>query len=178
MRVFLGLEVPADTRAALQVQQFLLPLPRRTPPEQFHLTLLFVADAPEAALEAAHEGWLALRQAPFPLALDGLGLFGGDRPKVAWAGLAASAPLMRLQGKAEQAARQAGLQPEGRKFLPHVTLGRFPPPGFAAAAALERAVATACFTAGPWQVDAMVLWQSHLGPKGARHEELARYPFS
>jgi hypothetical protein len=24
----------------------------------------------------------------------------------------------------------------------------------------------------------MVLWQSHLGPRGSRYDELARYPFA
>ena len=178
-RVFLGLAPPETLCAALAVQQFLLPLPKKTPPEQFHLTLLFVAEAPDAALEAAHEAWSALRIAPFPLQLQGLGLFGGDRPRAAWAGVAPSDPLIRLQARCEAAARLAGLDTEHRRFSPHVTLGTFRPPGFAETAALERAVAAgADFRAGPWEVAEMVLWQSHLGPQGARHEELARYPFS
>ncbi len=178
-RVFLGLELPDDLRSALAVQQFLLPLPRKSPPEQLHLTLVFVAEAPEAALEAAHEAWSALRFAPFSLDLQGLGLFGGDRPRAVWAGLAPSEPLMRLQAKVEQAARRAGLDPEHRRYSPHVTLGHFRPPGFAQTAALERAVADgAGFRAGPWPVGGMCLWESHLSPQGARHDLLARYPFS
>ncbi|NGM46493.1 RNA 2',3'-cyclic phosphodiesterase [Rhodobacter sp. SGA-6-6] len=178
IRAFLGLDLPGDIRSALAVQQFLLPLPRRVDPALMHLTLVFLGEVPEPALEAAHEGFAALKVAPFPLALQGLGLFGGTRPKVAWAGVAPSEPLMRLQSRAEHAARQAGLAPEHRRFAPHVTLGRFPPPAFAQAAALERAVAETPFAAGPWQVQDMVLWQSHLSPKGPRYEELARYPFS
>jgi 2'-5' RNA ligase len=178
-RVFLGLDLPAEVRSALAVQQFLLPLPKKAPVEQLHLTLVFVAAAPDDALEAAHEAWSALQIAPFPLQLQGLGLFGGDRPRAVWAGLAPSEPLMRLQAKVEQAARRAGLDPEHRRFSPHVTLGHFRPPGFAETAALERAVAGgAGFTAGPWQVTEMCLWQSHLTPQGARHDLLARYPFS
>lgn len=178
-RSFLGLDLPDDLRSALAVQQFLLPLSKKAPVDQLHLTLLFVAEAPEAALEAAHEAWSALRIAPFSLQLQGLGLYGGDRPRVAWAGLAPSEPLMRLQAKAEQAARRAGLDPEHRRFSPHVTLGQFRPPGFAETAALERAIAGgAGFTAGPWPVGDMCLWESHLTPRGARHDLLARYPFS
>lgn len=178
-RVFLGLELPETVRSALAMQQFLLPLPRKSPVEQLHLTLVFVASAPDDALEAAHEAWSALRLAHFSLHLHGLGLFGGDRPRAVWAGLAPSEPLMRLQAKAEQAARRAGLDPEHRRFSPHVTLGHFRPPGFAETAALERAVAQgAGFAAGPWPVTDMCLWQSHLTPRGARHDLLARYPFS
>ncbi len=178
IRAFLGLDLPGDIRSALAVQQFLLPLPRRVEPASMHLTLVFLGEVAEPVLEAAHEAFAALKVASFPLTLQGLGLFGGARPKVAWAGVAPSEPLMRLQARAEQAARGAGLAPEHRRFAPHVTLGRFPPPAFTEAAALERAVATTPFAAGPWQVQDMVLWQSHLSLKGARYDELARYPFS
>lgn len=178
IRAFLGLDLPGDIRSALAVQQFLLPLPRKVDPALMHLTLVFLGEVPEPALEAAHEAFAALKVAPFPLALQGLGLFGGDRPKVAWAGVAPSEPLMRLQARTEHAARAAGLAPEHRRFTPHVTLGRFPPPAFAQAATLERAVAETPFAAGPWAVQDMVLWRSHLSPKGPRYEELARYPFS
>lgn len=128
IRAFLGLDLPGEIRSALAVQQFFLPLPRRVEPELMHLTLVFLGEVAEPALEAAHEAFAALKIAPFPLSLQGLGLFGGTRPKVAWAGVAPSDPLMRLQAKAEQAARGAGLAPEHRRFAPHVTLGRFPPP--------------------------------------------------
>lgn len=178
IRAFLGLDLPDDIRSALAVQQFLLPLPRRVEPALMHLTLVFLGEVAEPALEAAHEAFAALKAAPFPLALQGLGLFGGARPKVAWAGVAPSDPLIRLQARAGHAARAVGLAPEHRRFTPHVTLGRFPPPAFAQAAALERAVAETPFAAGPWQVEEMVLWQSRLSPKGPRYDPLARYPFS
>lgn len=178
IRAFLGLDLPDDIRSALAVQQFLLPLPRRVDPALFHLTLLFLGEVRDSDLEAAHDRFAALKVAPFPLSLQGLGLFGGDRPQVAWAGVAASDPLMRLQAKSEQAVRLAGLAPEHRRFMPHVTLGRFPPPPPPQAASLERAVAETLFAAGPWQVRGMVLWQSHLGPKGPRYDPLAHYPFS
>lgn len=179
IRAFLGLPLPEAVRSALAVQQFLLPLPRRVPVEQFHMTLVFLGEAPAARIEAAHEAFAGLRVAPFHVSLQGLGLFGGDRPRAAYAAVVPSEPLLGLQARAERAARSAGLQPEHRRFVPHVTLGRFPPPGFAEAARLERAVAEGgLFAAGPFAVQEMVLWQSHLGPKGARHDPLARYPFS
>ena len=50
-------------------------------------------------------------------------LFAGshDRLKVA-------PDLMRLQAKVETIARRAGCPLDARKFVPHVTLGRFQPP--------------------------------------------------
>jgi 2'-5' RNA ligase len=179
IRAFLGIELPQAVRGALQVQQFLLPLPRKIEPEKLHLTLVFLGDCPEPALEAAHEGFEALREAGFPLALQGLGLFGKDKPNCAWAGVAPSADLMRLQTKAETIARRAGCPIDTRKYRPHVSLGRFPPPPPPETARLERATAMgAGFRTEPWQVTELTLWQSHLTGKGAHYEVLTRYPLS
>lgn len=178
IRAFLGLDLPGDIRSALAVQQFVLPLPRRIDPALFHLTLVFLGDQSDATLEALHEGFAALKIAPFDLSLQGLGLYGGNRPTSAWAGVARSEPLMRLQAKADRVARQILPQLEHRRFSPHVTLGNFRPPGFAETASLERAVAETPFRAGPWQVQGMVLWQSTLSHKGPHYTPLAQYPFS
>ena len=179
IRAFLGLALPQAVRGALQVQQFLLPLPRKVEPENLHLTLVFLGDCPEIALEAAHEEFEALRQGRFSLALEGLGLFGKDKPRVAWAGVAASADLMHLQAKVETIARRAGCPVDARKFLPHVTLGRFPPPPPVDAMRLERAVALGQgFRTEPWEVTELTLWRSHLTGSGPQYEVLARYPLT
>ena len=179
IRAFLGIDLPPAIRGALQVQQFLLPLPRQVEPEDLHLTLVFLGDCPEPILEAAHEGFEALREREFPLALQGLGLFGKGRPHCAWAGVAPSPPLMHLQAKTETIARRAGCPVDARKFTPHVSLGRFPVPAPDGILRLERAVAQgAGFRTDPWPVTDLVLWQSHLSAKGPRYQVLARYPLT
>jgi 2'-5' RNA ligase len=179
IRAFLGIDLPPAVRGALQVQQFLLPLPRKVEPEGLHLTLVFLGNCPEPALEAAHEGFEMLRASGFALSLQGLGLFGKDRPHTAWAGVAPSPPLVHLQARVETVARRAGCPIDARKFLPHVTLGRFPPPDPAGTARLERAVATgAGFRTAPWDVTGLTLWRSHLAGKAPRYEVLARYPLA
>lgn len=179
IRAFLGIEIPPEVRGALQVQQFLLPLPRKVEPENLHLTLVFLGNCPEPVLEAAHEGFEALREAGFALELHGLGLFGKDKAHTAWAGIAQSSPLLRLQAKVETIARRAGCPIDARKFTPHVTLGRFTPPPPPDLARLESAIAMgAAFRAGPWAVEELVLWQSHLLAKGPHYQVLARYPLA
>jgi RNA 2',3'-cyclic 3'-phosphodiesterase len=179
IRAFLGIDMPQAVRGACQVQQFLLPLPRKVDPDALHLTLVFLGNCPEPALEAAHEGFEALREPGFTLSLQGLGLFGKEKPHTAWAGLAPSGPLIRLQAKVETIARRAGCPIEARKFVPHVTLGRFPPPNLADTARLERAVAMgAAFRSDPWDVADLTLWRSHLTGKGPQYEVLARYPLA
>ena len=179
IRAFLGIELPLAVRGALQVQQFLLPLPRKVDPEALHLTLVFLGDCPEPALEAAHEGFEALKEARFSLSLQGLGLFGKEKPRAAWAGVVPSPELLHLQAKVETIARRAGCPLDARKFIPHVTLGRFQPPAPPDAMRLERAVAMgAGFRTEPWEVTDLTLWRSHLTGKGSHYEVLARYPLA
>jgi 2'-5' RNA ligase len=179
IRAFLGIEIPPEVRGALTVQQFLLPLPRKVEPETFHLTLVFLGDCPDDALQVAHDGFEALREPVFSLQMQGLGLFGKDRPHTAWAGVAAAPHLMRLQAKAESIARRAGCPIDARRFTPHVTLGRFQPPSAPETARLERAVAMGgTFRSDPWQVEDLVLWRSHRTGKGPQYEVLARYPLA
>ena len=178
-RVFLALDLPDDIRAALAVQQFLLPLPRRVPAENFHLTLVYLGETPEPLLETVHEAWADLRLPALSLQIQGFGLFGGDRPRSCHAALAPNPDLMALQAKLETAARRAGADPEHRRFTPHITLGRFRPPPPAEAMRLERAVAMGVGFAPPAFIcREMVLYESHLGGKTAHYEALARYPFT
>lgn len=177
IRAFVALELDAALRSALAVQQFLLPLPARVPVENLHLTLCFLGEVREQVLEEAHERLADLRLRGFELELAGLGLFGGDRPRLVYVGVVANAALTGLQRKVERAARLAGIDLEARRFFPHVTLGRFRPPAIAEALRLERAVAEqGGFRAGAMAVREFVLFESHLNRNGARHEVLARYP--
>jgi 2'-5' RNA ligase len=177
IRSFVALDLPADLRSALAVQQFLLPLPQKVPVENLHLTLVFLGEQPDPVLEAAHESFAALRLPAFDLDLSGLGLFGGDRPTSVHAGAVASEPLLRLQRKLAQAARRAGADLPARRFAPHVTLGRFRPPQVEDRLRLERAVAMqGGFRAGPAPVADFVLYRSTLARGGSRYDVLARYP--
>lgn len=179
MRAFLAIDLPGSVRAALAVQQFLLPLPRRVTPDAFHLTLVFLGDVSPPVLDALDDGISQLDAPGFALYLQGLGLFGGDRPRAAWAGVAPSAPLMRLQSRLERIARLAGCTPDHRRYVPHVTLGRFAPPQEFDAMRLERAIAQgSSFQSVPFNVTDVVLYRSTLHPKGARYDVLAQYPLS
>jgi len=178
-RVFLALDLPEATRAALAVQQFLLPLPRKVEPEALHLTLVFLGEVSAEVLEAVHEAWEDLRFPALSLQIQGFGLFGGTRPRLCYAGLAPAPALMAQQSKVETAARRAGAAPEARRFIPHITLGRFAPPPPAATFRLERAVALgAGFSLPAFEAREMVLYESRLAGKAPRYTVLARYPLT
>jgi RNA 2',3'-cyclic 3'-phosphodiesterase len=179
MRVFLAIDLPGPVRAALSVQQFLLPLPRRIAPDTFHLTLVFLGEVDPPVLDAVDDALRLIDEPAFSISLQGLGLFGGDRPRAAWAGVAPSVPLARLQSRLERAARRAGSRVDHRHFIPHVTLGRFPPPSRFDAMRLEHAVVAGnSFETAPFDVSKVVLYRSTLHPKGARYDILTEYPLS
>lgn len=175
IRAFLAFDLPGDIRSALAVQQFLLPLPRREPVENLHLTLTFLGEVPDDVLATLHDD-LSRLKAPAPeIAIDGFGYFGGDRPRLAFADVLPNRPLMTLQARLDSLARHAGCPVEARRFTPHITLGRFPPTKGAEAMRLERALAVTPFSA-TFRPRSVTLFRSHRSPAGSVYEALADYP--
>jgi RNA 2',3'-cyclic 3'-phosphodiesterase len=175
-RAFVAIPMPEDAAARLAGLVRGLPVGRRVPEDNLHLTLAFLGDVTDEGLEELHEALSALRAAPVELRFTGLGTFGDDRPRALWAAVAAEPGLAALQKQVERAARKAGLAPEARRFVPHVTLVRLKgwreDAGPLARFLGERGGATV----PPVRAVAYSLMSSRLRPEGAVYEELARYP--
>jgi 2'-5' RNA ligase len=123
-RLFTGLEVPPSVAQSLSMMRGGLPGARWVDPQNYHLTLRFIGDIDDAL---AHEivGMLGrVRRVAFEMRLDGLTSFGGRKPRALVASAAPIAPLMELQAEHERLLQRLGLDPEGRKYTPHVTLAR------------------------------------------------------
>lgn len=124
-RLFTALEVPADVAREFELYRGGMPGARWVEPENYHLTLRFLGDIDHAtARDVAPALAQSSRQAPIRITLDGLGSFGGDRPRAIFARVAPDPDLTRLQARQEKLMRDAGLEPESRKYTPHVTLAR------------------------------------------------------
>jgi len=123
-RLFTALEIPRHVGQSLAMMRGGLPGARWIDPENYHLTLRFIGDIDDA-LARDIAGLLGrVQRVPFELRLDGLASFGGRKPRAVVAAVAPVAPLIELQAEHERLLQRLGLEPEGRKYTPHVTLAR------------------------------------------------------
>jgi 2'-5' RNA ligase len=123
-RIFTGLEIPAEVRNALSGLRGGLPGARWIDPENYHLTLRFIGDVDDVVAREVAFMLGRVRRTGFELRFDSLSSFGGRRPRALIAALAPTQELMELQAEQERLLRRVGLEPEGRKYTPHVTLAR------------------------------------------------------
>lgn len=143
---------------------------------QLHLTLSFIGDAPAAAIERLVAALAMVRHPPVALQISGVGHF--DRRGVAttvWAGAEPRAVLAELAGKCARAGRRAGLDPETRAFVPHITLARLS----SASGPIGDFLATnAALASPPEQIDRFVLFESLLGNGGSTYVPIAEFPLT
>jgi len=124
MRLFVALALPDAVAEGLLAIQSGVPGARWSEREQLHLTLRFIGEADGRDATAVDDS-LSLIDAPkFSLAFRGVGEFGGKTPHALWAGVREKEPVAFLQRKIETALQRAGVPPEQRKYIPHVTLAR------------------------------------------------------
>ena len=187
LRLFVALEPPDPVRRRVAALQAGLRRDagrhagdvRWVATDRIHLTLQFLGAVPEERLAAVREAVEAAAAAasPLRLAVGGAGGFpSARRPRVLWAAVTGDlAGLSALVAEVGRRLAPLGFPAEDRPFSPHVTLGRSREAR--GAPGLGGAIAGAA-GADPvaWRADEVVLFRSHLGPGGARHEVLARAP--
>lgn len=174
MRLFIALPLPEDIRHDLAALQTRLPAGRPVAQENLHLTLAFLGDQPQDTAEDIHEA-LDTLSAPAPqITLQGAEIFGGRHGQAVALGADCGAPLYELHDRVRGRLRSVGVQPERRRFRPHVTLARLS--GHANAAPSLQTLVPAQI--GPFTCPAFALFASTLHRDGAIHEELARYPLA
>lgn len=181
MRLFVAIHPDAATEAWLAAEQrrvrHALGAPERdlrwVDPASIHVTLAFLGELPEAAPVA--EALAPCRFDPIELSVGGLGFFpNARRPNVLWTGVKdPSGALARLQAAIVQALTPL-VEPEHRRFEPHLTLARVRPHarlGSKAAKLAEEWTGTP----QPWRVDRFALMQSLIDEGGARHRVLRAF---
>jgi RNA 2',3'-cyclic 3'-phosphodiesterase len=183
LRLFIAVDVPDDIKAAVEraIAPFRarVPAARWTRQDGWHVTLKFLGSTwPRLVEEVRAAATTAAAEATaFRSALTEVGVFASPaRTRVIWAGLAdpenrLAAIARRLDGLLEDS-----FVPEKRELTPHLTLARINPPRDIREFAAELpglSVASREFPVGD-----LVLYQSHLSPRGATYEALQRFAFS
>ena len=176
LRLFVGIEFPPELKLELSLLCSGVPGARWVDAGNFHLTLRFIGEIPEDLAGDVDEALARLKARRFTLQLAGTGVFGGNRPHALWVGVERHPDLVRLRDKIEHALIRTGLQPEQRRFAPHVTLARLRDPlldklGYFLAAHGQ-------FRAAPLPVEGFSLIASFPTKAGSVYEDQADYPLT
>jgi RNA 2',3'-cyclic 3'-phosphodiesterase len=123
-RLFTALEIPPALGESLALLRGGLQGARWIDPENYHLTLRFIGDVDGVMAGEIADLLGRVRRSGFEMRLDGLSSFGGRKPRAVVVSAAPSQPMLELQAEHERLMQRVGLESEGRKFTPHVTLAR------------------------------------------------------
>ncbi len=175
MRAFVALDLDEAMLDALEEVQAGLP-GRIVPRENLHLTLAFLGEVSEAVLREVHAGLAALQPEAPELRVTGLDVFGGKKPKLAFAAVAANPELETLQRVVVRLCREAEVDLRRERFRPHVTLTRFGREiGRRDAEVLARRLGVLAMPGT--RAAGLSLCRSELRAQGPRYLALASYPF-
>jgi RNA 2',3'-cyclic 3'-phosphodiesterase len=173
-RLFTGLEIPASVAQSLAIMRGGLPGARWIDPENYHLTLRFIGDIDDALARDIASLLSRVQRVPFELRLDGLSSFGGRKPRAVVAAASPVAPLMELQAEHDRLLQRLGLEPEGRKYTPHVTLARLRDSSSWQVA--DYLAARAHYRSSPFWVSRFVLFSSRSSVGGGPYVVEEDYP--
>lgn len=174
LRVFAAIAPPAEVRQALAEQLRPHGVPgKRVPPSNYHITLRFLGAIDEVTFDRyrAELDQMDLG-ASFVVSLQVFGAFPNERKaSVVWAGVDRGAQrVYQLAELADEAAARAGVLPEDRPFLAHLTLSRVRPP-----AEVSELVAASELDVS-WRVNEVVLFETRPGRGNVIYEPLDFFP--
>ena len=173
-RLFTGIEIPPDVGQALSSLRGGLPGARWIDPENYHLTLRFIGDVDDAIAHEVAETLGRVRREAFALHFDGVTSFGGAKPRAVVAAVPRVQALLEVQAEQERLMQRIGLEPEGRKFTPHVTLARLRDSSSREVA--DYLSVRGAFKTPPFPITRFVLFSSRASVGGGPYVIEAAYP--
>jgi 2'-5' RNA ligase len=136
---------------------------RWTLPEHWHLTLAFAGSVPDRSYDdlVARLERAAAKRSPVAARVAGGGAFPNvGRARVLFAGVDTDAEELRRAATGARAAlAKAGVEVDGQRFRPHLTLARMRRP----VEATNWVRLLDAYSGPPWQVEEVCLVASHLG---------------
>jgi 2'-5' RNA ligase len=146
-----------------------------TRPENWHVTLKFLGDVDEGALDEVRAALGRVAFGAFTLRAGGAGFFPPrGEPRVVWVGVdEGGRELGGLAEGVERALAPLGFAPEARAYRPHLTVARVRRAASDPWSELARELGQEKWPA--FEVRAFTLWNSVLGASGPTHHRLADF---
>jgi len=192
MRLFVALDIDQSIRE--RIVRFVEGLHNFAPdarwikPESMHVTLKFIGEQPDAAVESLKQAMSGITAPVTEISLRGCGFFPTPKSaRVFWVGIEAGPELAAFASAIEEKLAELGIPKEDRAFSPHLTLAR----GSGASGSPRRnrqdrhnrmfhilqekltALPTPEF--GTMTPREFFLYRSQLSPKGSKYTKLARF---
>lgn len=172
IRAFVAIRPPDAACDRLEDLGLALDEGRPTPWENLHLTLAFLGELPAPALEDVAVELAGIGAAAPEVTLEGVGVFGGARPRSAHARVRRDATLSALNAAVRRAARRGGAELAHERFVPHVTVARFGRSRPAGEGLVRWLSGEAGFAVAPFRAARFGLWRSEPTAGGPIYTEL------
>jgi 2'-5' RNA ligase len=180
LRLFIAVDVPdrikGNVASAIEPYRDRIPA-RWTRSESWHVTLKFLGATWPRLVDKVIGSVRSTASAAetFETRITDIGVFPSPgRARVVWAGLEDSEGRFASLVKSLDDLLVEDFVPEKRPFTPHLTLARLNPPRNIREFA-PQLVGTRV-PSDPFTIDRLVLYRSHLSPKGATYEPLVEAP--
>lgn len=174
-RLFVSIDLPQSVKGELAGICSGLPGARWVDEGQIHLTLRFIGEVDDNVFQDIRKGLAEIKSSAFVMQLVGVGCFPPRKlPRVLWAGAEPVESIVAVRNRVESLLVRLGLEPEERKFSPHVTLARLRDTPVAKVSSYLDA--NALFVSSQFEMDAFHLYSSLLTSQGAIHRVEASYP--
>lgn len=193
MRLFVAIDIDEVIRERIArfiegVREF-VPDARWVRPESLHVTLKFIGEQSESAVEPVEQALRTIPAAAIDLHFHSHGFFPTQHaPRVFWVGVEASPSLPHLASTVDSRLAQLGVAKEKHAFNPHLTLAR----GGRGSGSphkrkgdrrnstfqclQERFTSLPVPDFGTMTAREFFLYQSKLGREGSRYTKLAAFP--
>jgi 2'-5' RNA ligase len=177
IRLFAAIVLPQDVNDDLEFLSSGLPAARWSPAELRHLTVRFIGEVDGLVFQDVSTALARVEVDPFEICLRGVGHFPPrGEPKTLWTGVSDSAPLGALHRRVDRVLVEAGLEPERRKYVPHVTLARLS--GTPSGRVGGYLATHALYRSRPFMVEELALFSSRLFDHGPEYTLEETYPLA
>jgi 2'-5' RNA ligase len=195
MRLFLALDLPDEIRTRISlfldgVRPF-APDARWMHPDSLHITLKFIGEYPDTALDQLKHSVSTIAAPPPQIHFRGYGFFPTPRSaRVFWIGMDAGPELTALASAIDGITATLGIPKEDRPYSPHLTLARgkggsasprrnkHDAPNRVFQHLQEKLAARSTPEFGTMTPQEFFLYQSRLSPRGSTYTKLAAFPLT